>query len=245
MPPSLNRPAALVVFDCDSTLTAVEGIDELAAGHRAQVQALTDAAMRGDVPLEAVYGRRLELIRPARERLDALAGQYVRALVPDAAAVVSALRGAGVDVRIMSGGLRPAVLAVAEAVGIPAEAVAAVDVVFDDDGAYAGFDEASPLARSHGKLELLRQWRSEVSGPVVLVGDGATDAEAAEAADVFVAYAGVVQRPAVVVAADAVVRTASLAPVLVVALGGVRPADPTAAALFDRGLALAAATRSS
>jgi phosphoserine phosphatase len=35
------RRVAAVVFDCDSTLSAIEGIDELAAGRRDEVEALT------------------------------------------------------------------------------------------------------------------------------------------------------------------------------------------------------------
>ena len=36
-----------VLFDCDSTLSAIEGIDELAVHCRDEVEQLTDAAMRG------------------------------------------------------------------------------------------------------------------------------------------------------------------------------------------------------
>src|SRR5690606_23891673 len=61
-----------IVFDCDSTLVSVEGIDELAGAHKEAVQALTDAAMEGSVPLDEVYGRRLEIIRPTRARVDEL-----------------------------------------------------------------------------------------------------------------------------------------------------------------------------
>jgi len=234
---TLPRVSA-VVFDCDSTLSAVEGIDELAAEYREEVSSLTDAAMRGDIPLETVYSRRLELIRPDRARLEALARQYVEALVPDARAVCQALRDAGIDVRIMSGGLHPAVMAVAAALGIPPEGVAAVDIVFTSDGAYAGFDATSPLARSGGKRDIMKEWRTDIGGPVMMVGDGITDAEAAEAADVFVAYAGVVERAAVTALADVVIRSASLAPVLPLALGGARPQSPEARTLYDRGLEL-------
>lgn len=231
----------LVVFDCDSTLSAVEGIDELAAGRRAEVAALTDAAMRGEVPLESVYGRRLDLIRPDRARVDALAQQYVEALVPDAAAVVDALHAAGVRVRIMSGGLLPAVLAVGRAIGVPESDTAAVAVHFDGHGRYTGYDEASPLARSGGKRELLQQWRDQLQldrDAVMMVGDGATDLEAAEVAGIFVAYAGVVERTAVMEAADVVVRSASLSPILPLALGGVAPAARDTRALFERGIEL-------
>jgi phosphoserine phosphatase len=84
-----------VVFDCDSTLAAVEGIDELAGPHAGEVRALTEAAMEGRISLEEVYGRRLEIIRPDRRRVEALGEAYVRALVPDARAVAVTFAGDG------------------------------------------------------------------------------------------------------------------------------------------------------
>jgi phosphoserine phosphatase len=232
------RRVAAVVFDCDSTLSSIEGIDELAVGRREEVEALTDAAMRGELPLEAVYGRRLELIRPSRADVTALAARYVERLVPDAAAVMAALAFEGIEARIMSGGLLPAVEAVAEALGVARHRVAAVDVAFDADGSYAGFDARSPLARAGGKQEVMQMWRREIAGPVMLVGDGATDLEASPACDLFVAYAGVAARPAVMAAADVVIRSQSLAPVFPIALGGERPRSDTGRQLFARGLEL-------
>ena len=205
-----------VLFDCDSTLSAIEGIDELAVQCRDDVERLTDAAMRGRIPLEEVYGRRLRLVQPTRAALDALGRLYVSRLVPDAADTIAALHAAGVDVRIISGGLRPAVLAVAHAVGVDPARVAAVDIVFAGDGSYAGFDESSPLARSGGKRAAIEQWNLE--RPAMMVGDGTTDLEARPVVDLFVAFAGVVERPSVVQAADVVVRANSLAPVLPLAL---------------------------
>ncbi|MFP5356085.1 MAG: hypothetical protein ACLGIK_13210, partial [Gemmatimonadota bacterium] len=83
---------------------------------------------------------------------------------------------------------------------------------------YAGFDEASPLARQGGKAELVEAL-GNLPRPSMLVGDGATDLEAKPHVDRFVAFAGVEERPHVVAAADAVVRTPSLLPVLALALG--------------------------
>jgi len=60
-----------VLFDCDSTLSAIEGIDELAVHCRDDVEQLTDAAMRGRIPLEEVYGRRLRLVQPTRAAVEA------------------------------------------------------------------------------------------------------------------------------------------------------------------------------
>ena len=231
-------PFRSVVFDCDSTLSAVEGVDELAGARRAEVARLTDAAMRGEIPLEGVYGRRLALIQPTRPQLEALGRLYVEALVPDARAVVAGLVGAGIAVRVMSGGLLPAVVALAAALGLGPGDVRAVAIDFDAEGRYAGYDAASPLARAGGKRELLAEWRRTLPGPVMLVGDGATDLEAAPAADLFVAFAGVADRAAVTAHAPVIVRANSLAPIYALALGGHPPSAPGSRSLYDRGLAL-------
>ena len=75
-----------VIFDCDSTLTHVEGIDELARlkGKSAEVAALTRRAMDGEVPLQDVYGARLAMLNPTRAELAAVAAQYIAGAVADA-----------------------------------------------------------------------------------------------------------------------------------------------------------------
>ena len=62
-----------VVLDVDSTVSAIEGIDWLASRRDAvvaeTVAALTTAAMEAKVPIDEVYGRRLEIIRPTRDEI--------------------------------------------------------------------------------------------------------------------------------------------------------------------------------
>ena len=228
-----------VLFDCDSTLSAIEGIDELAAHCRDEVAALTDAAMRGRIPLEDVYGRRLRLVQPTREAVAALGRTYVERLVPDARETVEALVSAGVDVRIISGGLLPAVLAVADVLGVAHDRVAAVDVRFTADGQYDDFDVSSPLAATGGKRVAIERW--QVARPAMMVGDGTTDLEARPVVDLFVAFAGVVERPSVVNSADAVVRANSLAPVLPLVVDADELPTRSHRSLYDRGVAMNAA----
>jgi len=229
-----------VFFDCDSTLSTIEGIDELAREYRDQVVPLTEAAMRGEVSLESVYARRLAIIRPSRQELARIGALYVETLVPGARETVAALQAVGVHVYIISGGLLPAVREVAVALGVPPDRVFAVDVAFDASGAYAGFDESSPLARQGGKPALIASL-SPLPRPSMLVGDGATDLEARRVVDAFVAFAGVEERAAVVAGADAVIRARSLLPVLPLALGHGAPRDAAVQSLIDRGRALLSA----
>ena len=199
-----------VVFDCDSTLSAIEGIEELAREHREEVSRLTDLAMSGQVPLEEVYGRRLALIRPSRPEVERIGQLYIQRLVPAAVETVRNLQAAGVTVQVLSGGLMPPVAAVAAHLGIIRARVAAVDIYFDESGAFTGFDRASLLAQAGGKRRWLEQWGRELPRPILLVGDGATDLEARPAVDAFAAFTGVVERPEVTRHADHVLRGPSL-----------------------------------
>ena len=73
-------------FDCDSTLSAIEGVDELTLALpkalQREIKALTEAAMNGTVPLAEVYERRLATIAPSRDQLEAVGKLYVEKLVP-------------------------------------------------------------------------------------------------------------------------------------------------------------------
>lgn len=206
-----------VIFDCDSTLSAIEGIEELAREHRQEVAELTDLAMRGLLPLEEVYGRRLDLLRPSRAEVERIGALYIERLVPGAAEAVGALAGAGVTVQVVSGGLLPAVTIVAAHLGIEPGRVAAVDIRFTPDGAYAGFEQESPLARSGGKRTWVERNLARLPRPILLIGDGATDLEARPVVDCFAAFAGVVRREEIARAADVVLEGPSLTGVLGIA----------------------------
>ncbi|MGH7566889.1 MAG: HAD family hydrolase, partial [Gemmatimonadota bacterium] len=102
-PPRARR---VVCFDCDSTLTAIEGIVWLAerAGAGPEVEALTRRAMDGEVPLESVYAERLAAVRPEPDDLAALAEAYAAHAVEDAREVLAALAAAGFEPWVVSGG---------------------------------------------------------------------------------------------------------------------------------------------
>ena len=210
---SLTSPPAFgtVVFDIDSTLSGIEGIDWLAA-RRSSVVAqsvleLTARAMDGSLAVEEVYARRLALIRPSRAELDALIHAYAANTAPGALALLDQLRRAGVRVIAVSGGLREACVPFCATLGFVAAEVHAVSVRFSADGAYEGFDTASPLTRKNGKPELVRALAHP--RPLLAIGDGITDLEIRTAgkADSFAAYAGFIRRPAICAQADHIITS--------------------------------------
>lgn len=201
------RRPAVVIFDADSTLVGLEGIDWLAERRdgavAARIATLTKEAMAGTRPLEAVYADRLTAVAPTRDEVRALGGAYVRHVAPGAQALVRALHGAGTRVVIVSGGIRSALLPLAAHLGIPPRDVYGVEVRFAEDGTYEDFDRASPLWMQRGKPALVAALA--LPHPVVAVGDGSTDLSIRTdgAADRFIAFTGFVRRDAVVRGADA------------------------------------------
>ena len=199
---------ASVVIDVDSTLCGVEGIDFLAARRgpavTAQIVALTDTAMRGEIALESIYGYRLTTIEPTRADIAALATEYERTLAPGAADAIDAMRNAGARVALVSGGIREAIAPVARTLGFDGADLHAVSLRFDDAGNYLDFDRSSPLTTQPGKPVLVRALIEEgrLPRPVLAVGDGATDAKLVGVVNKFLAYTGFARRANVVSVAD-------------------------------------------
>lgn len=204
-----------ICFDFDSTLSRIEGIDELAGrvGLGEEMAKLTDAAMNGEVPLEAIYGHRLELIKPDSQAINWLAGLYLEEIVEGVKDVFSSLLAAEKEVFIVSGGLRQAILPMAKFLNLQENHVHAVDVIFDKDGNYHDFDRTSPLAKAGGKAEICRRI-SKPEQRMVMIGDGKTDLEAKQAGAYFIGFGGVVERSIVREQADRFINTQSLISVL-------------------------------
>ena len=109
-----NLPAALrlsdyklIAFDMDSTLINIECIDEIAdaVGRKAEVAAITEAAMRGEITdFKDSLRRRVALLKGVSVAdLEAVKRERLQ-LNPGAAALVAACKQAGLKVLLVSGG---------------------------------------------------------------------------------------------------------------------------------------------
>jgi phosphoserine phosphatase len=205
----------IICFDCDSTLSKIEGIDELAkrVGLGAAMSKLTDAAMNGELPLEAIYQQRLSLIKPDQASISWLAGEYIAGQVEGVGEVFAQLLAHGKQVHIISGGLLPAILPLARLLGVPDSHVHAVDIYFYADGSYRDYEQSSPLAKSGGKAEVCQRLR-RANASMAMVGDGKTDMEAKQAGAYTIGFGGVVERAIVRELADVFIAEGSLLPVL-------------------------------
>ena len=247
----------LIFFDCDSTLSTIEGIDELAKlkGKAWRVGLLTDKAMNGDLDLTEVYGKRLQAIHPTRGQLKVIEERYWETIVPDSQAVIQALQFLGKQVFIISGGLAEPVRGFARRLGVPAENVRAVELEYNElsgdwwryhepqtreKQTYLDYGEG-PLTVTSGKAQIIRELAGDRQGRRLMVGDGSSDLAARDAVDLFVGFGGVVAREKVRTEAEVFVGGESLAPVLALAAGApgyARCINTCHRPVFDKAIAL-------
>jgi phosphoserine phosphatase len=107
MPPLAWSDYRLVAFDMDSTLISIECVDEIAdaAGRKAEVAAITEAAMRGEIAdYKESLRRRVALLEGVP--LEALEHVYRHRLQlnPGADELVESCREAGLTTLLVSGG---------------------------------------------------------------------------------------------------------------------------------------------
>lgn len=194
-----------IIFDCDSTLSAIEGIDQLAewAGCGDDIARLTDQAMRGEVSLEEVYAKRLDRIRPNQAQLEKLSDSYCKHELPGARELIGILFSLRKKIAVISGGLLIPVRSFAHTLDIPEKDVFAVSLTFDEQGQYTGVCD-SPLTTAAGKECVAREWLSQFpTGRSVMIGDGSSDLAARPAVDAVIGYGGVCEREIMKQGADA------------------------------------------
>nr|WP_125256597.1 phosphoglycerate dehydrogenase [Brevundimonas fluminis] len=203
--------APTLIFDFDSTLVDFETLEALAelsladapdaADRRARVAELTDRAMAGEIDFAGALAQRLELLPVTRDHVQALAARASSRLAPSVARNLETLRRHADRLVIVSGGFREVIAPVADLLGVPADRLLANDLTYDDAGRVAGV-QPNPILAPQGKAAAIRALN--LTGPVVMIGDGWTDAEVklAGAADRFIAFTEIVRRDRVVAAAD-------------------------------------------
>jgi len=197
--------ADAVCFDVDSTVVQEEGIDVLAdfCGVGERVAEFTRSAMNGAVLFQDALKARLDLIKPSKKQIEQCLQHRPFKLTPGISALITSLQRRRVPVYLVSGGFRQMIEPILITLQLPAAHLFANRILFNNDGAYSGFDENEPTSRSGGKAKVLDALLQQHHYKrLVMVGDGITDMEARPPAHLFIGFGGVVVREKVRAGAD-------------------------------------------
>jgi phosphoserine phosphatase len=183
-----HRPALPGVFvsDMDSTMIGQECIDELAdfAGIKAQIAAITERAMQGELDFAAALGERVRLLGGLGE--DAIQQCLVQRIapMPGAGVLVETLKAHGCATVLVTGGFHQFADPVAELLGF--EHVVGNRLAVSRGKLTGGL--VGDIVDSGVKERVLRETAARQGGSSLATGDGANDIPMLLAADYGVAY---------------------------------------------------------
>ena len=206
--PAHNRRKRLLVSDMDSTIIEQECLDELAdfAGLKADISAVTERAMRGELDFETALTERVSKLKGLP--LEALAQCYAEkiSLMPGARTLTATMHHAGAYCLLVSGGFTYFTGKVAADAGFQAHK----GNVLLDDGTQPTGEVGRPILGRAAKLEFLDQaaFANGITRQETLaMGDGANDLAMIEAAGLGLA---VHAKPVVAEAAHAAINHTNL-----------------------------------
>ncbi len=190
----------LVVSDMDSTLIAIECIDEIAdfAGRKAEVSAVTEAAMRGELDFATSLTRRVAQLKGLDEAVLAQVYSQRLRLNPGAETMLAGLRAKGVRFALVSGGFTYFTHKLVARLGLDYSRANQLEL----EGGQLTGRVLGKIVDAEGKAQFLRELCLELgieSRQVVAMGDGANDLVMMRAAGLGVAYHA---KPAVQAQAD-------------------------------------------
>jgi len=210
--PLAGRRKRLLVADMDSTIINVECLDELAdfAGLKAEISAITERAMRGELAFEGALRERVGMLKGlAASALQQAYDERV-CLNPGARALVRTMAANGARCVLVSGGFTFFTSRVAAAAGFHANRA---NTLIEADGALTG-QVREPILGKEAKLAALEEEAAALGIPLsatLAVGDGANDLAMIEASGLGVAYRA---KPIVAAQAHAKVDHADLTALL-------------------------------
>ena len=207
----MRHAKRLVVMDVDSTLIQQEVIELLAAkaGVEAEVKAITDSAMRGELDFAQSLIARVGLLKGLDESVIAQVREEIR-LTPGARTLVRTLQRLGHIVAVVSGGFINVIEPLVKELGIAHYRANTLEIV---DGKLTGKVQGAIVDRA-AKASALSEFAAQENialAQTIAIGDGANDLDMIAIAGLGIAFNA---KPAVKAAADSSVSAPYLDSVL-------------------------------
>lgn len=179
----------LLAMDMDSTLITIECIDELAdlAGRKAEIAAITEQAMRGEIEFRQSLRRRVRALAGLDEKMLSKVYEERLKLTPGAETLIAACKKHGVQLLLVSGGFTFFTERLKERLGLHHTTSNVLEV---RDGKLTGalvgelVDADAKAAKFKEVLSGLRASRDQS----VAIGDGANDLKMMAEAGLSVAF---------------------------------------------------------
>lgn len=199
--PTEGRRKRLLIADMDSTIIGCECLDELAdfAGVKAQVSAITERAMRGEIEFEPALRERVALLKGLDAKIVTQVISERITFTPGGRELVRTMRAHGAHTALVSGGFTLFTSEVAAAIGFHENRA---NVLIVEDDRFAGL-VSEPILGKEAKLAALIELRERHGlqpHDTMAVGDGANDLAMLGEAGLGVAFRA---KPAVAAAAHA------------------------------------------
>ena len=207
----------IFITDFDSTITKVEGLDQLAAialAHSSdgtkvvqQIKELTDAGMNGELSLSESLSKRMSLLNANKKHVDALVEFLLENISESFERNKKFLQEYADQILVVSSGFKDFIIPVVSYLGLKAENVYANTFIYNDHGDIIGVDNSNVLSQTGGKIELVKSLNLDAH--VSVIGDGFTDYEIKQhgLADRFYAFVENVERQKVVDVADFTIKS--------------------------------------
>ena len=193
----LKNKKMVVLFDLDSTISKIEGLDYLATlkGLGNEIKLITEKTMSGEMSFQETFPKKINLLSPSIKEQEKLGFIYLKNLSLGFELLLNKLFKNNIKVGILSANFEIPIKILADKLNINHDLCFCNKTEFFENGDFKYFDDSQLLAQENGKGVVISSLKSKFPREnVVFIGDSVGDMFAGKNADMFIGYGGAVKR---------------------------------------------------